>query len=519
MKIAVVGTSNSVMRNGWVPRLREMLPTGWALDNYSVGGSASLHGSFSIDAAKVAENYDFAIIDFAINDQQMIDTANMSVEYVAASFAALLRHFAEPNARCTPIVVIIPQRDLISHDRQDQTYNITVKSCERYGVAYIDLYELLRRLAREDGVDPKGCFSDWTHLQPFAQEALAKAALRALQGTKPGRRPSERLLTEAPRCHAVAGDDVEVNQEIRQELGTSLAKKEVRTLEAGARGVIRNIRYLCGIVHWIDPGSGSLCFDGEDRKVKKGLRKEWTRLFALTLFKTPLKAKDAVIPFHFGDSEDYVFERTFGMTPKTPVAGTRADIVGFIGCDADPLVAGRALLKAVGGASTPPTTRKEQLDLNIAYTLLASWVSSSRDRPEASPPKPSVQEPVMKPEPEPVTVEAKASVTYSRPAPHVASVRIPDGCRTTVELPISFGVMIIVSEVSMLRATIGFRCGLRPQLHNLGIPVSNLKLVAGSLAELPPQDKHLTLGLGQGDKLEIENCRGGLVDMTLFFFG
>ncbi|PIV80698.1 hypothetical protein COW53_08310 [bacterium CG17_big_fil_post_rev_8_21_14_2_50_64_8] len=519
MKIAIIGTSNAIMRDGWVAHLRERLPEGWTLDNLSIGGSASLHGSFTATRSSVAENYDLALIDFAINDQQMIDILDMSPEYVAGSFSALLRCFAAPGGRCAPIVLIIPQRDLLGRHRQDQAYNITVKLCERYGVAYIDLYHELRRMAAADGVDVAGCFSDWTHLRSFAQQALAAAAHEAVISDRAAR-PNRLVLDEAPHCRAVADADIEVAPETRETIATSLTSAEVRRIGAGARGLIRNAPWLCGVVHWIDPNSGALCFDGADAKVKKALRKEWTRLFGLTLFKTPLRADPEGVAFRFGDFEDYPLERSYGMTPTTAVDGDRADIVGFLACDRDPVAAGARLLASVAGAADPSSTSAHRVDTDFSRLLLAGWVNdlSSRRGPQpavktAAPPTP-VAEPADAGDDAPVAV-----VSHLKPQTHTIAVSIPHGCTTSVRLPITAGVMIVSSEVSMLRCIIGFRAGTRPQLHNLGTPTPNLTLVAGPLDKRSPQEKYTTFGISADGRLEIENLRGGTVSMTLFLIG
>lgn len=345
MRIAIIGTSNSVMTRGWANALRKISPEHWEIENLSLGASPSLYGSFAISREKVAENFDFALLDFTVNDQQFLDISNLSRDYLAASYAGMLRHFATENARCAPICLFLPQRAFALEGKGTDAYSICTSICERYDVEYIDGFATVQRLVKA-GIGVDEIFADWGHLTPEYQIIMAEKVLDFLSNVTP-KKPRREVLVEAPVIAAVPKSDVEYfNGEVRT-IGTSFAKHEVTTLREGSGGIIHNSPYLLAILHWIDEASGPVCFKGSETNVSKALRKEWKQLFALTHFRKPVRSEGS-IPFEFGEKQGYLLERGFGLAKTTPIAGDVADIVGFLKSDVDPIAQGRMLLETVG---------------------------------------------------------------------------------------------------------------------------------------------------------------------------
>lgn len=338
------------MTHGWANALRKIVPEHWEIENLSLGASPSLYGSFIIPRENVAENFDFALLDFTVNDQQFLDISNLSRDYLAASYAGLLRHFATEDARCTPICLFLPQKAFALEGKATDAYSICTGICEHYDIEYIDAFAMVQRLV-QTGIGVDEIFADWGHLTPEYQIVMAEKVLEFLCNAIP-KKPRREILVEAPIITAVPRSDIEYfNGEVRT-IGTSFAKHEVTTLREGGGGIIYGSPFLLAIVHWIDEASGPVCFKGSDTKVSKALRKEWKRLFALTHFRKPVHSEGS-IPFEFGEKQGYLLERGFGLAKTTQIAGDVADIVGFLKSDVDPLAQGRMLLEALAAAREP----------------------------------------------------------------------------------------------------------------------------------------------------------------------
>ena len=71
----VIGTSNSLMREGWVNQLSAgAAAIGWQLTNKSIGGSSSRLGAYMIESGTLTRRADRILVDFNINDQLFLDT-------------------------------------------------------------------------------------------------------------------------------------------------------------------------------------------------------------------------------------------------------------------------------------------------------------------------------------------------------------------------------------------------------------------------------------------------------------
>lgn len=334
-----MGTSNAIMGKGWASHLKAISPPGWLVENLSLGASPSLYGSYIVSARGVAENFDIAILDFTTNDQQFLDIHNLTPEYVAGSYAGLLRHFVD--SRCVPLALLMPQKGYVENGHKDDAYRLCRAICERVGVSYIDFFSIMRQIA-DTGVSADELYSDWAHLQPKYQALVAEELIRHITSGSCST-PDASLLTLAPSVMAVPTSDVEFYQAEERSFATSRINHNVSTIRSGGGGSIRNTSYLLAVLHWIADESGPVSFEG-DRRVTKAFRKVWARRFGFTHFREPLPATGS-IRFKFGEHPGYLFESGFGHVADRPIAGDQADIVGFLKADSDPCAAGRALLK------------------------------------------------------------------------------------------------------------------------------------------------------------------------------
>ena len=67
MKIAILGTSNSILKNGYAP-LYQALEFPNQVDNYSIGATICQFIPFALEKYAIFKNYDFLITDCCPND-------------------------------------------------------------------------------------------------------------------------------------------------------------------------------------------------------------------------------------------------------------------------------------------------------------------------------------------------------------------------------------------------------------------------------------------------------------------
>ena len=69
MKVAVIGTSNTIIKVGYFNKLkRKFENSAVTIDRYSLGGTTSLTASYMLEKFNIINNYDYIVLDFNIND-------------------------------------------------------------------------------------------------------------------------------------------------------------------------------------------------------------------------------------------------------------------------------------------------------------------------------------------------------------------------------------------------------------------------------------------------------------------
>jgi len=109
VNIAIMGLSNCVTRNGWVPIYRE-LENEAEIINISLGDTVTSYGMLrSLQEESWLKDVDYCYIDFNTKTTQRILNKEVSREFCISSFAALLEAMLT-RTRCTPIVLLFSSR-------------------------------------------------------------------------------------------------------------------------------------------------------------------------------------------------------------------------------------------------------------------------------------------------------------------------------------------------------------------------------------------------------------------------
>jgi hypothetical protein len=348
LKIAVLGTSNSLMRQGWASAFTAAAGRIATVDNLSLGAAPSIYGAYMAAAADVARRYDYCLIDFCINDQQLVDIGQLRLEQAASAFHSLLAAFRAEDAACVPIVLILPQRDLIGAAAAPSCRDLHARLCDLVGVGYIDVYAALERRIAARGGGARDFLLDWAHLTPAASAAVARMALEAVVEAECAR-PAPR---RAPVAHKAYGRaTVSPRGPVaREEVGTSLRRLSCLRLGPGDGVDVGDAPYLAGVLHWADAESGPVAVAGVNRRITKFLRRDIERIFALTHFIKPIYGVHGV-EVRYGARPDFPVESTFGLTKTNDHDGGAARIVDFVTCAGDPVADGAVLLRRAAAAA------------------------------------------------------------------------------------------------------------------------------------------------------------------------
>ncbi|MFJ3147525.1 hypothetical protein [Pseudomonas hunanensis] len=135
--ILILGTSNSLLKGGWVDGLREALP-GWNIQNRSIGASpgiqfaASLNTDFSI--------FDYVFFDSVPNDEeyQYLNAGYSDIEF---STEILFDIFSTISAKTNLVVLGICNKRFL--DRESEVYSLRRYLASAVSADFIDVREIL----------------------------------------------------------------------------------------------------------------------------------------------------------------------------------------------------------------------------------------------------------------------------------------------------------------------------------------------------------------------------------------
>lgn len=378
-RIAILGTSNSIMRDGWAAHFIASAPKDWEVTNFSLGGNCSLFMLGQQELNEIAANYDLCIIELFVNDQRYIDTAHFRDDYFAATLTGLLAQFARaPNQRCAPLVLSLPKRNSLAAPRYFDSCALTIsRVCSYLGVATFDVGEILRAACTSTRRMPEDFFNDGLHLKPAAQRHISAALIRRLGETWPGM-PSDanELFAFAPVFATVGAGEFtsEATTTMRE---TSLSKYPViglgegETLRIASPEAIRRsgTPYFCGILHWANPYADLVRFQALGAKkssVQKLLRKAWQiGIFFFTHLSQPMEVGEG-IEIKSGGSRWRRTEPSINPASKPGAAPMRNEIAYAVFCDRNPDIAGAAIRQRVADL---PVTNLAGFDAVLANQL------------------------------------------------------------------------------------------------------------------------------------------------------
>ena len=262
-RIAILGTSNSIMRGGWAKHFATIAPKTWDVVNFSLGGNCALFMPAQQELNAIAENFDLCIIELFVNDQRYIDSGVFRDDYFAATLAGLLAQFNRaPGRRCVPLILSLPKQNSYTPPKLFDSCGATVaRLCNALQIPMLDGGEIVRAACEGAPRETEELFSDGLHLKPAVQRHISATLLRRLSADWPEMPPSRSPIYDvAPVFAAVAVDEFETDATIATR-ETSLAKWQVAKLAEGQIAVIKcppqilksRSAYCCGFLHWADP--------------------------------------------------------------------------------------------------------------------------------------------------------------------------------------------------------------------------------------------------------------------------
>lgn len=175
MKIAVVGTSNSLRREGYFPFLAADPRVSEAV-NLSIGASTSLHTIESTANCDFSQ-FDFALLEFAVNEEAILAGGGLDLAVVKGVVSNLIVRCL--SDRCIPVIVIFPR--LLRRGQKSAMQLFYRNLAECYSVPFLDIYEVVDFIRENSDISDFAIFKDSAHIEQWICCALSDIIIKGLQ--------------------------------------------------------------------------------------------------------------------------------------------------------------------------------------------------------------------------------------------------------------------------------------------------------------------------------------------------
>lgn len=171
MKALVLGTSNSILRDGWVEGLRESFDG--EIVNRSAGANCVAYVLYELSAMdEEAGNFDFVFLDSVVNDEHFIDRGFFNREWLQVYLREIYRRL---EGRVVVDVGFSSQKFFQDLDSSVAEYHR--RAASRYGAYYVSVKSLLNKYVLHTGVgtDIDDFYEDPGHIHRAISKRLGFA--------------------------------------------------------------------------------------------------------------------------------------------------------------------------------------------------------------------------------------------------------------------------------------------------------------------------------------------------------
>lgn len=268
MHITVLGTSNSLMRHGYVFALRNH-PYVTSVENFSLGGSSALAFTAMVsDDSPVSNRY--CILDYAVNQHSFLRQGHHKEtikDEIVGCVAALTQRGG------LPVFLLLPRQRCDA--KSSRIRAIYLELSEALGVPVFDGIAWTDVFSCINGIDRTTLFKDDGHLAPWVATALAVDLVDFLGGIK-AKSSSSQVISVDARRYCTARLPTARSVVTRE---NSLFSQSFSVLEPCEEATVRvpNASVVCGIALNIPMSSVAIEFTGEGETLQLDFRNGFSR--------------------------------------------------------------------------------------------------------------------------------------------------------------------------------------------------------------------------------------------------
>jgi hypothetical protein len=148
-----------------------------------------------------------------------------------------------------------------------------------------------------------------------------------------------------------------------ENVGTSLARRDVMSLPHGSHATVSGGRWLLGLFHWTHPNAGAFWLKSRDEERRFHVRRVWPkRLFVFDALKVPFPLNSPAEPsgatLHVSNPNDIPYMIMIGQRSSIyDCTGTTVDLVDLVGSDLSPDELSQRIAECHTLCATSPLSR------------------------------------------------------------------------------------------------------------------------------------------------------------------
>lgn len=261
-QILILGTSNAIFRDGYPHWLNEYETL--CVHQFSLGASPSLIGVYRILQDIDLNEYEYAILDFSINDHDAIFTGN-DFYATCTAFLGILSLFK--NSSCTPLILLLSQMkyDFLEYNMHGMIGNF-------FDIKIIPAHHILRDKRQSIRRDPH-------HYNESAQKIIAHLIYDAL--TSPISQPNYQYFNDNPIQMSLGTQNGMHQEHVGHGIQkTSIVTTAIQKINPKSRLSYTTENYLCGMVYWAKKNMNNIKIISDQSELLLKLEIHWEALIA-----------------------------------------------------------------------------------------------------------------------------------------------------------------------------------------------------------------------------------------------
>jgi hypothetical protein len=149
LRIAILGSSNSVMRTGYAKYLdthiNKLLARPTILNYYALGGVHSIYGLIQEDRHQISSKNDIIFFEFCVTDRYVIEEKFYSLELAGKTLEGFIRKVRKSNPKCLIVILIFSHLDHF-YDKSCSLTALYESIANKYNLPVINLTKALHQI-------------------------------------------------------------------------------------------------------------------------------------------------------------------------------------------------------------------------------------------------------------------------------------------------------------------------------------------------------------------------------------